>query len=136
MTQMPEYLNIDNGGVAMNTQTARKIATDSLNYYGLLNRINTGRLSVAINSANLTAEAEWQEWFGTNLTVKTFYDSYRNYTQRILFLGSYGYYSQEELLFGYETPVASIINGGDYFAGDEFAFSNYSTPIFNDKLGP
>jgi len=40
--------------------------------------------------------------------------------------------SAQDLLFGFETPVTDMINGGDSFSGNDYRIGNTTTPILND----
>jgi len=37
-----------------------------------------------------------------------------------------------DMIFGYDSPVAANVNGGDFFQGAEFALSSVVTPVLND----
>ena len=37
-----------------------------------------------------------------------------------------------DMIFGYDSPVAANVNGGDFFQGAEFSLSSVVTPVLND----
>ena len=39
------------------------------------------------------------------------------------------------MLFGFESKVAPLVNGGNFLAGNDFALSGNITPVFNDQIG-
>ena len=45
------------------------------------------------------------------------------------------YENVKDLITGFDSPIASKINGGDYYAGDDFSLASATTPIFNEQIG-
>ena len=43
-------------------------------------------------------------------------------------------YDFEELINGYKNDIADRINGGQYYAGNDFSISNTTTPVFNERI--
>ena len=40
-----------------------------------------------------------------------------------------------DLIYGYENDIASRVNGGLYYAGNDFSISEATTPVFNNNYG-
>ena len=64
--------------------------------------------------------------------LENFIYNMRVYVQDRIFGGAYTKLTIENVLYGYVNDVASKVNGGNYFLGDDFALSNTTTPIIND----
>lgn len=56
----------------------------------------------------------------------------RFHVQYYIFEGPYKEYKVSELMEGFENPYAYKINGGDFFAGNDFSLSAITTPYLND----
>jgi len=39
------------------------------------------------------------------------------------------------MLFGFNSTVAPLVNGGNFLGGNDFALSGNITPVFNDQIG-
>ena len=40
-----------------------------------------------------------------------------------------------EMIAGFESSIAPLVNGGDFLQGFEHAISSHVTPVFNDQVG-
>ena len=49
--------------------------------------------------------------------------------------GAYASLTASEIIFGYESDVTAKLNEGDFFEGNLWQLSNYTTPILNDQIG-
>jgi len=48
---------------------------------------------------------------------------------------SYKSYTANEMINGFYNPSADLLNGGNYYNGDNFNLRSWTTPIFHDTAG-
>ena len=49
--------------------------------------------------------------------------------------GSQSSMTAGDMLFGFNSTVAPLVNGGNFLGGNDFALSGNITPVFNDQIG-
>jgi hypothetical protein len=77
----------------------------------------------------------YQAFFNNNMTVLMFFEvglgmqstvlqsvvkTMRYHTQSWIFGGALANYTAQDLLFGFETSVPDMIDGGEFFAGNDY----------------
>lgn len=80
--------------------------------------------------------ASYQSAWGSTFDIDAFVNVQRTRIESVYFGGAFADILVSDMLNGYENDVAARINGGDYFAGDDFALMNYTNPIRIDVTGP
>ena len=114
----------------------KRVVSNITDYYGLNSTYNAARLMQAVNNKNQTVLTLFETALGLEtVTPESIFTTLRYLTQSWIFGGAFAMTSAQDLLFGFETPVTDMINGGDFFSGNDYRIGNTTTPILNDQIG-
>lgn len=93
----------------------------------------------AILTNNADAMAAFTDFYTmsdpSKLNLADFFFNVRYDMQTRFFGAAYTIQDANEYIFGFTNSAADMINGGDFYNGDDFSLSNTTSPIFHDKIG-
>jgi hypothetical protein len=107
--------------------------------YGLQQKLICQNLVQAILTNNADAMATFTDFYTmsdpSKLNLADFFFNVRYDIQTRFFGSAYTIQDANEYIFGFTNSAADMINGGDFYNGDDFSLSNTTSPIFHDKIG-
>lgn len=67
--------------------------------------------------------------------MDAFVETFRTMIEARIMGYGYAYIKVSDMLEGFTSDVASKINGGNFYQGNDFSLSNHTAPIINDFSG-
>lgn len=101
-----------------------------IDVFGLLSLYNSQRYMSAYYTQNLAVYDHFNKVLGVDTNFVT---NLVAMVQGWLMQGSWQTYTNEQLLYGWQSTIAAKANGGDFWAGADFNIETWMTPIFTDK---
>ena len=112
----------------------RHLLSESFALRGMNNVYNSVTFANAVQCNRRSDLGRWEDEY--EIVDYYYFSTPMQYMVEYYIMGGYLMNkTAHEMIFGFNSTIAPLVNGGDFLQGNDFALTEAVTPVFNDQIG-